>query len=559
MKAVRLVAHNFRSLQHADIELENYSLLVGPNNSGKSNLLAAVRVFYEKDLKYEDERDFSKHPAEDGECWVELEYECTPEEFEQLKEEYRLPERRFKVRKYLRSKAKDDEGKVRTGIYAYVNGELSGSRFYGAKNVQQGKLGDVIFVPAVSKLDEQTKLSGPSALRDLLSSVLKGVVAGSPSYKTLADAFASFGSSIRSEEARPGWSLAQVEADISHEIKDWGLQFGLDINPLNPDDIIKSLVGHHILDAALGASLPSSAFGQGLQRHLVFVLIRLAASYSPPSEPKPKKEFSPDLDWLLFEEPEAFLHPTQIAILDGSLRDYASQSGKQVLLSTHNPVFASRSLEALPALTRLCREGADSKASQVSRSQLEGLLSTNQKCLDALKRAGVDVTAEDETLAMESIKYALWLNPLRASLLFAERVLLVEGPTEYALFSYLLAQGRLRMPARGLSIVDTLGKWNTHRFMNILGALRIPHSVLHDLDGATPKSLALQEAIAAAQNPFTRALDTFPRDLETFLGVTPSRRPDRKPQHLMWHLHHGAITEDRLGALCLKVQALIDA
>ena len=312
-------------------------------------------------------------------------------------------------------------------------------------------------------------------------------------------------------------------------------------------------------EKVLGASLVPTAFGQGFQRHLIFVLIRLASSYSPPAEPKQKKEFSPELTWILFEEPEAFLHPTQIEILDTSLRSYAAQPGRQVLLSTHSPVFASRSIDAIPSLTRLCREGAHTIASQIKADQLQSVLAANQACIDDLKKAGIDVTAEDETLAMESIKFALWLNPLRASLFFAERVLLVEGPTEYALLSFLLARQEIQNPRRGVAIIDTLGKWNTHRFMNILGALRIPHSVLHDLDGSSARSLALKKAIQAACNEFTKAIDTFPDDLERFLGVPASARPDRKPQHMMWHLNAGKIDAVRLDALRGKVQALLDA
>ena len=153
MKAVRLIIHNFRSLLDVDLDLQDYSLLLGPNNSGKSNLLAAVRAFYEKDLKFEEARDFPKCITQDQESWVELEFQCEQAEFDQLKDEYRLSDRRFRVRKYFKSVEKDDENKVRTGIYVYVSGVLSGSRFYGAKNVQQGKLGDIIFIPAASKLD----------------------------------------------------------------------------------------------------------------------------------------------------------------------------------------------------------------------------------------------------------------------------------------------------------------------------------------------------------------------------------------------------------------------
>jgi hypothetical protein len=94
--------------------------------------------------------------------------------------------------------------------------------------------------------------------------------------------------------------------------------------------------------------------------------------------------------------------------------------------------------------------------------------------------------------------------------------------------------------------------------MNILGALRIPHSVLCDLDGGTPRSRALQKAIDQARNAFTRIVDYFPNDLETFLGIPPCGRKDRKPQYMMWQLNAGKIAEERLRALAEKIQPLLD-
>lgn len=561
MKAVRVVIHNFRSILDADVELEEYALAVGANNAGKSNLFAAIRAFYEKDkdLKFEESRDFPKCPTADKESWVEVEYACTDDEFSQLKEEYRLPANRFRVRKYFQSTELDDEGKKRTGIYAYENGRLSGARFYGAKNVQQGKLGTIIYIPAATKLDEHTKLSGPSALRELLNSVLKDVIASSPSYKALASAFGEFGSKVRNEEAHPGWSLAAIEDTISQELAAWDLQFQLGVNPLSPEDIVKSLIDHQIVDGALRTALSSSAFGQGFQRHLVFVLVRLAGSYSAPAPRSAKKEFSPSLTWLLFEEPEAFLHPTQMMLLDSHLRSYAADAARQVTISTHSPQFASRSVEAIPALLRLNRDGPSTVVSQISRAKLPSFLEANQAFVDELRAVGVDTTSEDATVAMESVKYALWLNPLRSQLFFAERVLLVEGATEYALFSFLLSNGTLRMPQRGIAIIDTMGKWNTHRFMNILSEMRIPHSVLIDGDGGTAKSVALAKAIDDSRTQFTLAVSSFPHDLESFLGAPKSKRQDRKPQSLMWHVTEGKVPPEAIAKLAEFVQPLLDA
>ena len=67
MKAIALKLHNYKSIEDADLEINPYSLLVGANNAGKSNLIAAIRTFYEKGLKYDDSRDFPKFKTQDNE------------------------------------------------------------------------------------------------------------------------------------------------------------------------------------------------------------------------------------------------------------------------------------------------------------------------------------------------------------------------------------------------------------------------------------------------------------------------------------------------------------
>ena len=47
MKLRKAIVHNFRSILDGEFEVSNYGLIVGENNSGKTNLLSALRVFYE--------------------------------------------------------------------------------------------------------------------------------------------------------------------------------------------------------------------------------------------------------------------------------------------------------------------------------------------------------------------------------------------------------------------------------------------------------------------------------------------------------------------------------
>lgn len=563
MKAVRLRIHNFRSLKELDVELKPYGLLVGANNAGKSNVLAALRVFYEDNLKFAHERDFPRFPASDNESWIEIAFRPEPDEFAALEDEYKSADGTFSVRKYLASTEADDEGKPRAGLYGIVDGAVSKSKFYGAKNIQQAKLGKVIYIPAVSKIDDQTKMTGASPLRDLITNVLKTVLGGSDAYVSLRSAFEQFSENVKTEKAPDGSSLEALEAEISQTLADWGARFELKVNSIDPENIIKNLIEPSVVDPVSGAMAPDQ-YGHGMQRHLAYSLLMLAGSTtrsapaSTKASKKPKKEFSPDFTWLLFEEPEAFLHPTQADVLDRGLRRHAEISENQVLVTTHGTRFVSRNMMELPALVRLERRQGVSLVGQLTATKLKDVLEGNQVGAEKIRSGSEAPGPGDDEVEMESIKYALWLDPSRTAAFFAARVFLVEGPTERAVFDYLADKGDLKIPDGGVMFLDTFGKWNTHRFIGLLSGLRIPHVVLHDLDGGKEWAKKCAQAIEACKTEHTLAIETFDDDFETFLEIAAPARPANKPQSAMWHIQSGRVKPAALDRLRQKVQGLID-
>ena len=353
------------------------------------------------------------------------------------------------------------------------------------------------------------------------------------------------------QDTSDGYSIQSIENDISRQLAGWGAGFKLNIKPVGVDEIIKSLIGHEIIDDTLESPQPIGSYGQGFQRSVIYTLIRVAAKYISKKGTSKKKDFSPELTWILFEEPEAFLHPTQIGVLSSDLRAIATGASSQVLVSTHNPQFATHSIRNLPAICRLQKEDCQTKAFQISKQKLDTILAANQQEMAAWILAGIKVDADDLSTDMEAIKYALWLDSKRTSAFFSEKVLLVEGPTETSLFAYMEDQGMI--PAlKGVSVIDTIGKYNIHRFMNLFGEFGIKHYVLYDGDNG--REAAVAATIAAAKNEYTGGIDTFQNDLEDFLGIPSASRKHRKPQHLMHIVSGGTVN---LSALSTKVEALL--
>ncbi|MEM4725045.1 MAG: AAA family ATPase [Candidatus Hadarchaeum sp.] len=549
MKIRQLQIHNYRSIADQTINLGDYSLLIGPNNSGKSNVLDALRTFYEKDLKFDFGRDFPKFQTNDQESWVEIEFELTEDEASNLKDEYRIANNRCRVRKWFWP-----ADKAKAGLSGYENGNLSQNLFYGWKNVAQAKLGKVIYIPAISRLEEHTKLTGPSALRDLINDILKSVINASTAYQELKNRVQEFSQKIKTEATPDSRSLQDLEKRINDEIKDWGVEFKLGINAPQAEDIIKNLIRHTLTDSALNVEMSPDAFGHGLQRHLIFTLIRIAAGYAAPKPEPKKKEFSPELELLVFEEPEAYLHPPQQDILDTSLRQLSAKPGFQVVAATHSPQFVSYNTKDLSDLVRCRRLNGKTEVAQVSEQRLTEIFEDNLKIatITGLSPGSVE---------LETARHFLWLNPERSSLFFANAVLIVEGLSEQVIINYLLKTGQLFSPAKGVFVLETHGKYNIHRFMNLLREFRIDHAVLHDTDAnktGSEKQDEINKLIQNSKNAYTKDVDTLPGNLEDFLEIKTSGEHWRKPAEVLLAVQSGKVKKQKLKEFKKKVSQLLE-
>ncbi len=568
MKIKKIIIHNIRSVLHAEFSLNDYTMLVGKNNSGKTNILAALRMFYEDArFKYNDKRDFPKLQTSDNESWIEVHYLTTTEEQQSLKDTYQSPDNLLRIRKFFKSE--NFVSSNQSNLYAYENGQLSTSLFYGAKNISQAKLGKIIFIPAASKTDDTFKLTGPSPFRDILSFVMKRAVLTSPSFESLTQSFDLFNTEFREESSKDGFSINNLVDDINEEIKNWQVSFGITINPIKPEDIVKNLVSHYLEDNNLTEKqVDLSHFGQGLQRHLIFTLIRLSSKYTP-KEKAVKKEWSPELVVLLFEEPEAFLHPSQQEILHLSLKKLSSESDEQVLISSHSPHFVSKKMDDLSGVIRLHKDAGVSETCQISKQDFEHILDENvglyrifcsilsDPAADASLKSKIrnkhlgDATP-DETIKLEeeAIKYFLWLNPDKSALFFAERVIICEGLSDKVLFDLLLDEKCIDIKnERHVYVLESAGKFNIHRYISLLHKLKIPHSIILDRDNDQNYHAIVNEYIEGNKSPYTNKIHFFDNNLESFLGISCPPRNDLKPISIVNLYKSNSISEKKISDL----------
>lgn len=368
MKISKVIIHNFRSILDSEFDLADYSLLVGENNAGKTNVISALRAFYEDaGVKFNEGNDFPKIPTKDKESWIELHFKTTPEEQESLKEEYKSEDSILRVRRYFKSENPDLVKGNQSNIYAYEKGTLSTNLFYGAKGVSQNKLGRIIYIPELSKSDDNLKLSGPSPFREMVNYVFGKVIKSSKAFETLNGSFDKFNADFQKETSEDGYSMKTIEDEINSELKNWEIKFGIKINPIKPPDIVKSLLSHYIQDNNLSDNkeIEVTSLGQGLQRHLIYTLIKLSSNYTDKKEEK-KKEFSPDFTLILFEEPEAFLHPSQQEQMNLNLQKIATENNQQILITTHSPIFVCKNTMALNSIIKIQKKKGHTNIFQIT-------------------------------------------------------------------------------------------------------------------------------------------------------------------------------------------------
>ena len=120
-----------------------------------------------------------------------------------------------------------------------------------------------------------------------------------------------------------------------------------------------------------------------MQRHLIYTLIRLTAKYVERKK-APRKDFSPDYTLLLFEEPEAFLHPTQQERLNAGLQSLGTEEDHQVIATTHSNECLQAACSAFDGLfepefryIRLERIGEEIKAKTFTHEMLETALESD--------------------------------------------------------------------------------------------------------------------------------------------------------------------------------------
>ena len=288
MKISEVKIHGIKSYIDTTITMSDYTVFVGENNSGKSNIFFALLWFFGKEkIALKD-----INPGIDDDPYVEVEFSLNEgEEFTHPKEY--LINGKFRVQGRI-SKSKIGDKASPCEYFGYIGGnegEIKDTKLLGWKTVAKPSLGDVIYMPSMRPLSEELKFTAGSALNQL---VTKNIVTRikledekNQHYSRVVGAIKDLADFIGIGETS---AIQMLTKDISKQMLDYGkVKVGFDLVPPNAEELIKSCFRTHTSVDGLNDKLPLTSQGDGFQRSMMFSLIANLAELNKEEEKIGKK------------------------------------------------------------------------------------------------------------------------------------------------------------------------------------------------------------------------------------------------------------------------------
>jgi len=379
---------NWRSIRNLQIKFQDLMIFIGQNNHGKSNILSSVLLFFGEikvdtldfnqgsqelyveitfcDLDDTDKTTFKKYVTTDNKITVRktasyidgnFEYkgyiqnpvdewlqeakasDYAKREIAKLQPFYPLlpPNGRLKEQDIIDAQTKYIEQNRNSIEFKF---QLEETNFLGYKSVARGIFGDVYFIPAVKDALDDFSSKKEAIFSKLYSKMIDSMSATNPDLKEAKDKFSSLFSVLnqldsdgKHNQNRPK-EFVDFEKSLNKELESWGAEIDVEITPPNISDVLRANAQIWVND---GVRTDIARKGHGLQRALIFALIKVIADSSKKNKEESEKSTNRTASastYFILEEPELYLHPqAQRALLDSLVT--LSESKNQVLLTTH--------------------------------------------------------------------------------------------------------------------------------------------------------------------------------------------------------------------------------
>ncbi|AJT64753.1 hypothetical protein T261_3083 [Streptomyces lydicus] len=515
MRMSQVCVQNYRGLRDLQIPLSQFGCIIGENNAGKSSVLQALDIFFNgpvlkdsdfydagrqlrievtlEEIKGEDlGRLTEEHRAriekitEGGKLTLSRVYQSPgkgylrqvgdvpadrtywPSSVQELVAGKRAEELRQsavyafpQLREILSQRPTQKEVKEAvSGLAAdlpaseRIKGDLELPT--GIDRSIQALLPEVIYIPAVKELSDDLKTSESASFGKLLGILFEQI---KPQLSDLNALFGQLRGYLNIEISPAGVQVDErltevrqieqlVQGNLQAAFPDTAI--GIEIPP--PD--LKSILANATITVDDGVRGSFKSKGDGLRRSVTFAILRSYAELRTVTRGG-SADITPRPYFLLFEEPELFLHPRAQRQLFEALRVFAQDN--HVLVSTHSTSFYSP--QATGTFVKIAKD----------RTAAPPVAIAYPVDLSHLK-------AKDQ--------FQMIRQENNDAAFFSDKVLLVEGDSNHILIPHLARtlNSEWDFDKRSVAIARVNGKASIARYREFFEQFGVSVAVLADLD-----------------------------------------------------------------------------
>jgi putative ATP-dependent endonuclease of OLD family len=509
----RIEISNLRSFgpQKVVVELpadQNLVAVVGANNAGKSNLIAAVR------LALGTARRADLDPADFHQLDITKEVRVEVQLRTPLKKENifrKTDEIRGFFYRAWRGDRGEDKGRLKFENYCI---DASGDTYRPPAAVKRGSgpvdpdTDPIRFLPArasqivpllgrvhylTPNLYRAFNTSGYGVLAQLLDFYRDDFRSAANTYElpdgalvpreTAYERFAT-----RMEDILRTPKLASIEESLSENLRavlgPTATGAAVSLSMPTAEELLADILTLHVQDDTASPVLAIERLGDGYRSLVRLAILRTYADFAPQT---PAAVF-------FIEEPEAYLNPHLRRVFAATLTSLA-ESGNDIMVTTHDDAFVS--IANYPSVLRVAKDEGCSKVYRCT-AQLDF---SYERVAEKLRRGS------------------------SAEVLFAQKAILCEGQDDVAVTRTLLDRLGVDVDSCSISVVDCGGRENLHDYIQLLDQLHI--ALLVVTDGDASKIAEEDDGTARNVEAVEKAADgrmfRFAEDIETALGTTKKR------------------------------------
>lgn len=519
MRIKNVQIKNFRSIQYLNLDISDFTVLIGANNSGKSNILRALLFFFQGSEKIAQEDVFSFIEENETEVYVIITFEKLDEQEKTTFSKYLLNDGTVIIRRIcqvkksgenkidcispvyngwieepdrwylqenafdrLSSKEKREEevGKnpelaplleiegrfLKENLLDFqkqfivdhrdevkFSGKFEDTPFLGRQNVASGILPEMIFIPAIRDLSDETKINSKTLLGKLLFNALNVMIENDEDFqKLISDVEISINKlNDKQDNESP---IGKLENELSEELIGWGVNTSINLSPPNITKLFELGTNLFVDD---GVVTGAESKGNGLQRAIIFSLFKIITNHNKVIGDDVTARASCNSQIYAIEEAELYLHPHKQREFYANLKTISEDENSQVIFTTHSSHFVRMDdYKCLTLIRKPSKENGTIK---------------NQCCEDIFNQDS------DEKQHYKLLHY---INPDNGDMFFARKVILVEGESEKVVIPYLSERFGLYRP--DISIIDCGSKFNIPLYVSLLNHFEIPFMAIFDED-----------------------------------------------------------------------------